>query len=88
MAQGRFTPGRCASQWTCRALGNRSRVLFDGVMFPKRSKSSSPSWGVKCATTQVACFAARGVQGPGSSPRAVPKDRRRDPPAGTETDSA
>ena len=43
-------------------------LLFDGAMFPSRSKSSSPSLGVKCATTQVACLAASGVQAPSIIP--------------------
>ena len=60
--------GRWASPWPCRALGHRSRVLCDGVMFPNRSKRASPSLGVKCATPQVACWAASGVQEPAMIP--------------------
>src|SRR6266487_904000 len=46
----------------------RSGMIELEDLFPNRSKSSSPSLGVKCATTQVACFAAHGVQEPSMIP--------------------
>ena len=43
-----------ASQRALSPLGKRSRELFDGTMFPNSRNSASPSFGVICATTQLA----------------------------------
>jgi hypothetical protein len=45
---------RFASQRALSALGKRSRELFDGAMLPSSRSSVSPSFGVICATTQLA----------------------------------
>src|SRR6266567_3553156 len=50
------------------SFGSRSRLLLDGFMPPSSPNRSSPSCGVRCATTHVACFAANGVQKPPITP--------------------
>ena len=50
---------RSASQRSLSCLGSRSRLDFEGVIFPSSRNKSSPSCGVRCATTKVACRAAR-----------------------------
>jgi hypothetical protein len=52
---------RSASQRPLSCLGSRSRLDFEGVMFPSSRNKSSPSCGVRCATTKAACRAASGV---------------------------
>ena len=45
---------RLASQRALSPLGKRSRELFDGAMLPNSPSNAAPSFGVICATTQLA----------------------------------
>jgi hypothetical protein len=58
---------RCASQRSPSCLGSRW-LEFQGPMFPDSRNRSSPSCGVRCATTKAACGAASGVQRPSTMP--------------------
>jgi hypothetical protein len=75
-ASGALFPPRVTPPQTARArlpaltqlLDSRSRLDFEGLMFPNSRNKSSPSYGVRCATTKAACRAASSVQRPSTIP--------------------